>query len=517
MTPDPPETGVYDLLIIGGGINGAGIARDAAGRGLKVLLCDKNDLGSATSSASSKLIHGGLRYLEHYEFRLVREALAEREVLLRIAPHISRPLRFVLPHDPTLRPMWMIRLGLFLYDHLAYRSRFPASCTHNPFDDVIGRPLKPSARRGFAYSDGWVDDSRLVILNAVDAAARGAVVLPRCACVSARRQGGHWQATLRDESGRSREVSSRIIVNAAGPWAGDVLHDVLGRNERMPLRLVKGSHILVPRLYDGAHAYILQNDDRRVVFVIPYEDVFSLIGTTDLAYTQSLERIAIDGDEIRYLCAAVSRWFERPVRPQDVVSTYAGVRPLYDDDSDDPSSITRDYVFDLEGDAGTPALLSIFGGKLTTYRRLAEHALDKLDAFLPGLPGIWTATAPLPGGDIANGDIEAFVRAFHARHPWLPDVLARRYAQAYGSRAEAMLGDADRLTDLGCHFGGGLYAREVAFLLRHEFARTAEDVLWRRTKIGLHVPPDTAVALQNWIDAQADPASSVTARGGGSR
>lgn len=503
MTFDSLGPCTYDLLVIGGGINGAGIARDAAGRGLKVLLCDKSDLGSATSSASSKLIHGGLRYLEYFEFRLVREALAEREVLLRIAPHISRPLCFVLPHDPSLRPMWMIRAGLFLYDHLSRHSTFPASRILNPFSDAVGRPLKSTLRRGFSYFDGWVDDSRLVILNAIDAAARGAVVFPRCACVAARREGNHWRATLCDQAGNFRDVAASIVVNAAGPWAGEVLHEVFGRTERMPLRLVKGSHIIVPRLYDGEHAYILQNEDRRVVFVIPYEDEFSLIGTTDVAFTQSLEAISIDDDEIRYLCAAVSRWFVRPVLPQDVLSSYSGVRPLYDDNSEDPSSVTRDYVFDLEGDADTPALLSIFGGKLTTYRRLAEHALEKLDAFLPGLAQNWTASVPLPGGDIPDGNIEAFVRSFHARHTWLPDTLARGYARRYGSCAETMLGDANALRDLGIHFGGDLYEREVTYLIRHEFAQTAEDILWRRTKIGLHMPAGTAETLQDWIADRA--------------
>ena len=479
----------YDILIIGGGINGAGIARDAAGRGLRVLLVEQGDLAGATSSASSKLIHGGLRYLEHGELRLVREALAEREALLTIAPHIIWPLTFVLPHDSALRPAWMLRAGLFLYDHLAPRSRLPGSRGLDLARDPAGKPLKPVFRRGFAYADCWVEDSRLVVLNALDAAERGAAIRTRCRFVSARPEGGGWTATIQPDGGSPEIVQARVLVNAAGPWVDRVLREGMGRNGRNRLKLVKGSHIVVPRLYAGEQAYILQNPDRRIVFVIPYEGRFTLIGTTDLPFEDDPAHAAISADETAYLCEAVNRFLARPVRPADVVWSYAGVRPLYDNAAAHPSATTRDYVFDIEAGEGRPPVLSVFGGKITTYRRLAEHALEKLRPFLPGVPGPWTGAAPLPGGDMPGADFDAFLARVQVEKPWLPPSLARRLARAYGTRVERLFGGAKRLDELGEDFGAGLTEREVTYLIETEWARTPEDILWRRSKLGLHGGP----------------------------
>ena len=491
------EAELYDLLVIGGGINGAGIARDAAGRGLKVLLCEKGDLAGATSSASSKLIHGGLRYLEHYEFRLVREALREREVLLRNAPHIVWPLRFVLPHNARLRPAWMIRIGLFLYDHLGGRERLPASRSLDLRRSPAGAPLRETYVRGFEYSDCWVKDARLVVLNAVDAAERGATVLTRTACTAARRVEGQWEARIEptDGAGGARTVRARALVNAAGPWVGAVMRDALHLPRGPSLRLVKGSHIVVRRLYDGPQAYILQNADRRIVFVIPYERDFTLIGTTDVPYEGDPARVVASEAEIAYLCAAVGDYFRRPVTPAEVVRSFSGVRPLYDDRSRNPSAVTRDYVFDLETPEGRAPLLSIYGGKITTYRRLAEHALEKLLPSLGRAGKPWTATAPLPGGDMPGADFDAFLAGLKAERPWLPAPLAERYARAYGTRCARFLGGARSLADLGADLGGGLYAAELDYLRRVEWARTADDILWRRSKLGLHVSPETAQRL----------------------
>ncbi|HVL70676.1 MAG TPA: glycerol-3-phosphate dehydrogenase [Beijerinckiaceae bacterium] len=475
---------MFDLLIVGGGINGAGIARDAAGRGLSVMLVEKDDLAGATSSASSKLIHGGLRYLEHYEFRLVREALAEREVLLSIAPHIAWPLTFVLPHDSSLRPTWMIRAGLFLYDHLAPRSKLPGSRGLDLKRDPAGAPLKGGYTRGFSYADCWVQDSRLVVLNALDAAERGATVRTRCRFVDARPAGDAWEARIEPRGGAPETVRARILVNAAGPWVEEVLRGGIGRNAPGALRLVKGSHVVVPRLYDGEHAYILQNPDRRIVFVIPYERHFTLIGTTDVPFEDDPARVAISTEETAYLCESVNRFFERPVAPADVVWSYAGVRPLYDDAAANPSAVTRDYVFDIDAGAGRPPVLSIFGGKITTYRRLAEHALEKLAPHLPGLKPAWTGTAPLPGGDFR--DFDAFLSDLRRSRPWLPEPIARRLARAYGTRVERLLGAAASLADLGEDLGAGLTEREVAYLVATEWAVEPDDILWRRGKLGLH-------------------------------
>jgi glycerol-3-phosphate dehydrogenase len=499
---------------VGGGINGAGIARDAAGRGLSVVLCEQNDLASATSSASTKLIHGGLRYLETYEFRLVREALIEREVLLRAAPHIIWPLGFVLPHDRGLRPAWMVRLGLLLYDHLGGRDKLAGSYGIDLRRDPAGAPLKDAFTKAFCYSDCWVEDSRLVVLNALDARERGAEILPRTRLTAASRVDGLWQATLEPANGGpARRIAARALVNAAGPWVLEVQDKVACANRGAGLRLVKGSHIVVPRMFDGARAYILQNLDRRVIFAIPYERDFTLIGTTEVPFTGDPGKVAIAPEETDYLCAAVNRYFARPVAPDDVVWSYSGVRPLYDDLHESLSTVTRDYVFDLdpgtEGGAGAGApLISVFGGKITTYRKLAEHALDKLLPFLGAARPAWTERAALPGGDMPGADFDAFLAELEAARPWLPEGLARRLARAYGTRVEALLGPARGLEDLGEDLGGGLTEAEVDYLMGHEWAASAEDILWRRSKLGLHLSREAEARLEDRIGR----AGAVTGR-----
>jgi glycerol-3-phosphate dehydrogenase len=467
----------FDLLVIGGGINGAGIARDAAGRGLSVLLVESGDLAGATSSASSKLIHGGLRYLEQYEFRLVAEALAEREILLRIAAHLTSPMRFVMPHVPALRPRWMIRAGLFLYDHLARRSLLPGSAAVRLDAPPYRGSLRPELRHGFAYFDCRVDDARLVLANAIDAAARGAGVRVRTALLAARRSAGVWQATL--AGGES--VTARAIANAAGPWVKRVLNERLGQPSAEQVRLVQGSHIVVPRIYEGAHAFILQNDDRRVVFMIPFEERFTLIGTTDVPLQDLAAEPRASEDEVLYLCRAASRYLVRPVQPSQVLWRYAGVRPLYDDGSRDASAVTRDYVLRVDDEQGLAPVLSIYGGKITTYRRLAEQALDRLAPYFPGMRGPWTAAAALPGSDFSDRD-DAF-RALSARYPkTLPEVLRGVFSR-HGTLAPKVLGDGE----LGEHYGAGLTEREIRYFVEAEWARSVEDVLWRRTKAGLHL------------------------------
>ncbi|MGE0121014.1 MAG: glycerol-3-phosphate dehydrogenase [Dongiaceae bacterium] len=493
-----------DLLVVGGGINGAGLARDAAGRGLSVLLVEQADLASATSSASTKLIHGGLRYLEYYEFRLVREALIEREVLLRNAPHIIAPLTFVLPHENALRPAWMIRLGLFLYDHLGGRERLPASRGLDLRREAVGKPLRPSLVKGFSYADCWVDDARLVVLNALDASERGARIRTRTRCTSAKRSGRLWEAAIDDQrTGERSTVHARALVNATGPWVAGFIDRVLGLEPRQRLRLIKGSHIVVPRLYEGTHAYILQNRDRRIVFAIPYEHDFTLIGTTDVSYDGDPAGVTIAAAEIDYLCGVINDHFVRQIAPGDVVWTYAGVRPLHDDESADASAVTRDYVLELEDTDGAAPLLSIFGGKITTYRKLAEHGLTKLKPYFARLGAPWTHAAPLPGGDIPNADFAAYADGLRKRWPWLPNGLVERYARAYGTRADRILGSAKGTNDLGPHLGDGLYGREVEYLVGTEWAMSAADVLWRRSKLGLHVSPDTVAALERWFGESA--------------
>lgn len=494
-----------DVLVVGGGINGAGIARDAAGRGLSVVLCEKDDLASHTSSASTKLIHGGLRYLEHYEFGLVRKALIEREVLLRAAPHIMRPLRFVMPHDKGQRPGWMIRAGLFLYDGLARRQLLPRSTGLNLRRHVAGKPLKPEFTRGFAYSDGWVDDARLVVLNAVDAAEMGASIFTHTRCESARRQGGQWIATLRDASNRAMTVKARFLVNAAGPWAAHFLQAAVQRPTGRSLRLIKGSHIVVKRLFDHPYAYIFQHPDGRIVFAIPYEEEFTLIGTTDIEYHGDANKVAIDQEEIAYLCELASRYFRQSIVPADVVWSYSGVRPLVEDESQDASAVTRDYRLEFDSD-GAP-VLSVFGGKITTYRKLAEEAVDMIAQAMGEYRGAWTADACLPGGDLfgvkpVNRSVLEFGQCVHAlqkKYEWLSPELVARYARTYGKRIDVLLAQRTCIEHMGEEIAPGLYEAEVDYLMRVEWARSAADILWRRTKLGLHLPADTEDKLDSWI------------------
>jgi len=485
-----------DLLVVGGGINGAGIARDAAGRGLSVLLVEKDDLAAHTSSASSKLIHGGLRYLEQFEFRLVAEALAEREVLLRIARHLVWPARFVMPHVPELRPRWMIRAGLFLYDHLARRSSLPGSQAVRLDAPPYGAGLRRQFRHGFAYSDCRVDDARLVIANAMDARHRGAVVLTRTECVGARREGGAWRARL--SSGHV--IRARATVNAAGPWVKRVLNERLGQPSREGVRLVKGSHIVLPQLYPGDHAFILQNDDRRVVFMIPYGDLHTLVGTTDVALDGDPGAATASDAEVAYLCRAAGRYLDRPVDAAQVVWRFAGVRPLYDDGTADPSAITRDYTLRVDDARGATPVLSVYGGKITTYRRLAEHVLQKLDPYFPGLPGNWTANEPLPGGDFSGASREQARDRFFAHYPELPRETLRGLFRRHGMLAYEVLRDAREIADLGVSFGAGLHGREVDYFIEREWARSAEDVLWRRTKAGLHLDAAQCAAVSRYLD-----------------
>ena len=492
----------YDLLVIGGGVNGAGVARDAAGRGLSVLLCEKDDLAQGTSSRSGKLVHGGLRYLEYYEFRLVREALIEREVLLEAAPHIIWPMRFVLPHSPEQRPAWLVRLGLFLYDHLGGRKKLPATRAIDLANDPVGAPIKDSFVKGFEYSDCWVDDSRLVVLNALDAEARGAEILTRTTVLSAKRDGSTWSVDLADASGQQRSVRARCIVNAAGPWVEDVLAGIDGSSSNRRVRLVKGSHIVTRKFWDGDQAYLLQNHDKRVIFVNPYEGDLALIGTTDIAVDGKPEDARIDDSEIDYLLAVLARYFAHPPTRADIVHSFSGVRPLYDDNAENPSAVTRDYIFDIDPKqpgSAAPPILSIFGGKITTYRKLAEHALDKLSPFFPGLAKAWTARVPLPGGDMKDADFNAWLAGLRRQFPWLSGDLAYHYGRLYGTRAAELLEGAKSPADLGRHFGALFYEREARFLTRTEWARTAEDILDRRTKHGLHLSAAERGTFERWL------------------
>lgn len=507
------STAIYDLVIIGGGINGCGIAADAAGRGLKVLLAEKGDLAGATSSASSKLIHGGLRYLEHYEFRLVREALAEREVLLKKAPHIVWPLRFVLPHVPSLRPPWMIRAGLFLYDHLYRRRAIPASRAIDLRSDAAGSPLRADLSSGFTYWDCWVDDARLVVLNARAAADKGAEIVTRCRVEGARAElvegahveraesaqaervggataeAGQWRVRLQSD-GEHREVIARALVNAAGPWVEGVeasLHGV--RRNHGGVRLVKGSHLVLPRIAGANDAYLLQSPDRRVVFALPFEERFTILGTTDVAYNGDPAAVRIDDRETEYLLKLAQDFFKAPLRREDVVWSYSGVRPLYDDQTADPSAVTRDYHLELAAGPDAPPLLTIMGGKVTTYRRLALEALERLEPHLPSMGPAWTENAPLPGGDMPGADFDAWLADLQRRLPAFDPAFLRRLARRHGTAVLGIVGDARDMAGMGHHFGAGLTEREVLHLKDREWARTAEDVLWRRTKIGLHLTP----------------------------
>ena len=487
---------VHDLVIIGGGINGAGIAADAAGRGLDVLLCETNDLASATSSASTKLIHGGLRYLEHYEFRLVREALAEREVLLHNAPHIITPMRFQLPHMPHLRPRWMIRLGLYLYDFLSKRISLPASKSLRFGSDS---PLQESFTNGFEYFDAWVNDARLVVLVAMQARAKGAQIKVRKQCVKAQECDGLWCLTLQDtDSGEKELIRSRAIVNASGPWVEIVASSVLPNRPHESIRLVKGCHIVVPRLYAGDQAYLLQNNDNRVVFVIPYESDYTLIGTTEEDLKADPATAAIAPWEIEYLVKVTNEYFKSQISKEDVVHVFAGVRPLISSEQENASEVSRDYTLELDR-SGSP-LLTVYGGKITTYRRLAESALEKLRDVFPNMGGPWSESAALPGGDFS--DQASLRKTLADTYPWLPSSLLARWVASYGTLTYTVLDGAACMADLGEEFGVGLFQREVDYLMEHEWARNCEDVLWRRSKLGLRFKQSQSDALKRYMESK---------------
>lgn len=498
----------YDFFIVGGGINGAGVARDAAGRGLSVALCEQGDFAGATSSASTKLIHGGLRYLEYYEFRLVAEALAEREHLLAIAPHIAWPLRFVMPHVKELRPRWMIRLGLWLYDHIGGRISLPHSHGVSLSNSPFGAGLRPDLRRGFVYSDAWVDDARLVILNLRSAQHHGADIFARTRMIGARREAGVWVCTLEDSDNRSRrEIRARAIVNAAGPWVADVERQLNapdnGKRRRAGVKLVRGSHIVVPALFQGEHAYILQNDDRRIIFMIPYEGKYTLIGTTDVPQGDMKGGAQVSAEEEDYLLRAVNRYLAQSIDRDAIVWRYAGVRPLFDDESDNPSAVTRDYTLMLDDTANVPSL-SIYGGKITTYRRLAESVLDKLAPWLRPARGSWTKDEALPGGEFACAEHDAQLARLHATYAHLPPAWLTRVFHRHGLAAYELLGDAKHMDDLGRHFGGGLTEREVEHFVQHEWARTPDDILWRRTKCGLHMSAEQRAVFSEYFSSERE-------------
>lgn len=495
-----------DLLVVGGGINGAGVARDAAGRGLSVILCEKGDLGEGTSSRSGKYIHGGLRYLEYYEFRLVREALNEREVVLEAAPHLSWPLQLVLPHSPAQRPRWLIRLGLFLYDNLGGRKRVPGSCALDLRNNIAGKRLKDKFKKGFSYWDVWIDDARLVVLNAVDASRRGAQIFTRTACASARREGNVWRAELKsDRAASPTVVYAKAIFNAAGPWVEKVIGEVAGVNSRMRVRLVKGSHIVLPKWWDGDHGYVLQAPDKRLIFVNPYFDDMALIGTTDIPFEGKAEEVAIDASEVDYLLGILSSYFDHAFKPEDVLFDYSGVRPLFDDDANkSASAVTRDYQFELDGslepDGGLPPLLSAFGGKLTTYRKLSEQALQMLSPYFPEMAGSWTANTPLPGGDLPDKQFDVWFTGFRKRYAFLPEKLLRHLGHCYGTDAVRLLNGVNELADLGEYFGSCFFEREALWLLQNEWAVSAEDILLRRTKHGLFLTAEEKSGFETWLE-----------------
>lgn len=493
----------FDLCVVGGGINGVGIARDAAGRGLSVLLVEKDDLAQGTSSRSGKLIHGGLRYLEYYEFRLVRDALIEREVLLEAAPHIIWPMRFVLPHSPLDRPAWLIRLGLFLYDHLGGRKRLPGTRLLDLHRDTEGDPIKQQYRRAFEYSDCWVDDSRLVVLNALDAVEQGATLLTHTACQSAHRDGHHWSVSL--ASGHNQQpltITAGGLVNAAGPWVDSVIDGVERVQARRRIRLVKGSHIIVPKFWQGDHAYLVQNDDKRVIFINPYEQDMALIGTTDIAFAGNPDEVSPDPSEVDYLLRAVNRYFTQQLSVDDVLHSFAGVRPLFDDNANNPSAVTRDYLFDIDTVVSGCPLLSVYGGKITTYRKLAEQAVDKLAVHLPTKKGRWTAKAPLPGGDIPDADFEQFLADIEQQYAFLSKPLLHHYARLYGTRIHRLLWEVTREEQLGRHFGASLHECEVSYLVQQEWASSALDILDRRTKHGLHMSLEERRAFVDWFSVE---------------
>ena len=489
----------YDMLIIGGGINGTAIARDAAGRGLKVLLCEKDDLASHTSSSSTKLIHGGLRYLEHYEFRLVRDSLIEREVLLRAAPHIIRPMRFVLPYDEGLRPAWMLRLGLFLYDSLGGRKELPGTKTVKLNEAPHKGVLEARLKKGFEYSDCWVEDARLVVLNAIDAKGNGADIETQAFVSDIVPVEDGYQAKLNRTDGPSEEVHAKCIVNTAGPWVDEVLMGIKGQSDQSSVRLVKGSHIVTKRLFEGDHAYIFQNQDDRIIFAIPYERNFTLIGTTDVPYTHAEGPVKISQDEIDYLVSAANEYFEHDITSDDVAWTYSGVRPLYDDKAKNASAVTRDYVLNIDEFTDGAPFLSVYGGKITTSRKLAEHAMKKLSKYFDGLGKDWTEKAHLPGGNIDGTDFDDYFERLSRKYGWMPAGLLRRLARAYGTRIEILIGDAKSMEDMGETFAASLTEREVNYLCEHEWVTSADDILWRRTKLGVHMDSEQQQALKDWF------------------
>jgi glycerol-3-phosphate dehydrogenase len=498
-----------DLAVIGGGINGCAIARDAVGRGLSVLLCEQGDLAQATSSASTKLFHGGLRYLEYFEFRLVRESLIERENLLRAMPHISWPMRFVLPHTPDLRPAWMLRLGLLIYDNLGGRSLLPATRTLDLTQDPAGRPLRPGLRRAYEYSDCWVDDARLVVLTARDAAERGACILTRTRFERAELADGDWRLHLVDtRSGQPLRVSARAVVNASGPWVGDVIRDGFGRTSRHAVRLVRGSHIVTRKLFEHDRAYILQQPDKRIVFAIPYEEDFTLVGTTDVEHTAAPSDTLCTMEERDYLLDAASRYFRNPVQADDIVWSYSGVRPLYDDGASSATAATRDYVLELHGEPGQGPAVDVFGGKITTHRRLAEATLAKLKPTFPEMGDPWTTAVALPGGAFPSDGAPAIMSRLRETYPFLTERWARRLTRSYGADSFVLLGDARSAADLGLDFGATLTEREVDWLRDKEWARTTEDILWRRSKLGLHMNQADRDRLAAWL-ATAPEASAL--------
>jgi len=493
---------MYDLLIIGGGINGTAIARDAAGKGLKVLLCERDDLAGHTSSASTKLIHGGLRYLEYYEFNLVRHALAEREVMLRSAPHIIWPMRFVLPYDKGLRPAWMLRTGLFLYDHIGGREMLPGSKSLSLDTAPHKGVLESRFKTGFEYSDCWVDDARLVVLYALDASHRGADIRTRTEVLSIETEGEGYKAQIKS-GGKTETIHTKGVINSAGPWVDEVLKKIKVTQNEQSLRLVTGSHIVTKKLFEGDHAYLFQNADNRVIFAIPYEHNYTLIGTTDKPYDLSEGKVKISQEEIVYLCDAASEYFENDISPDDVVWTYAGVRPLYDDKSEDASAVTRDYVLDIEEFTKGSPFLSVYGGKITTSRKLAEHTMQKLEKYYDYKTGDWTETALLPGGDLIDADFELFVSDMAKRYPPMATNVLRRLCHAYGTRITLILGDGKALPDMGEYFGAGLFEIEAKYLINHEWATSAEDILWRRSKLGLHMTSDEIASFTDWFDARS--------------
>ena len=490
---------IYDLAVVGGGINGTGIARDAAGRGTKVVLLERGDLARGTSSASTKLIHGGLRYLEHYEFALVRESLVERERLWGIAPHIIWPLRFVLPYQKSIRPAWLVRLGLFLYDHIGGRKRLPPARSLNLLNDPAGKPLKPGFVKAFEYSDCWVDDARLVVMNAMDAAAHGADIRTRCEVTHLQRRDGIWHIDIAGHP----PVKAKAVANASGPAVLDLLSRTTGhrRDKKEHIRLVRGSHIVVRQMFDTPQAYFCQNPDGRIFFAIPYEDDFTLIGTTDADHQGPLDNITATQEEIAYICESASSYFRQPLTPADVVYSYAGVRPLVDDGSGKPETASRGYHFDVDADAnGAAPILSVFGGKITTYRHLAESAVGKLAPYLPELAGPgWTSAKPLPGGDFAIDGAAELAATLGSEYPFLPSPLIKRWVRSYGTLTRTILGTATAMADLGQDFGHNLYEAEVAYLLAHEWARSADDIIWRRSKLGLRMSAEQIAALDVYV------------------